>query len=57
MAWLISLTNQIINYIYENQENLCETILHTPWGRTHSVKLYNMLGIKSNGGYFYTLIA
>lgn len=32
-------------------------ILHTPWGRTHSVKLYNMLGIKGNGGYFYTLIA
>lgn len=33
---------------------IVKMILHTPWGRTHSVALYNILGVNSvnGGGYF-----
>lgn len=35
---------------------IVKMILHTPWGRTHSVALYNILGVNSvnGGGIFCT---
>ena len=31
---------------------LAKILLLTPWGRSHSVTLYNILGVNSEGGYF-----